>query len=158
MNFLKQILAVICLLIGLLLIALPARADQQGAAQTFLSPTNMPAIITGGANSNALNSVIVLRKGQGLGLQWLFNGSASTNTANGVMLLTPSIDGTNYDTTSWVFSRPAIGTGTTVATTNWSPLALAGYYSIEITAMTNANLGAVSTLTNQGVLFNRPNL
>ncbi|MDE2102209.1 MAG: hypothetical protein KGL39_33495 [Patescibacteria group bacterium] len=142
--------ALIALVFGLLFSA--RAADTQGYPQTFVPLSNLPAVLANLSVSNSFPDYITLRKGQGLAMQYQFD-SAALATSNAVVLLYPSVDGTNYDTSPWVFARAAQTTNTVVATTNWSASTLSGYYSFKV-VLTNANSASV---TNLGLLFNRPN-
>jgi hypothetical protein len=126
-------------------------ASAQVTQTTLGAVTNLPAIVTATAGSNT-TSYIDIQNNSGLGLSWQFNVSAGTS--NAVLLLYPSIDKTNYDSAPWILIRNAAGTTAQCATTNWSAAQLRGYTSMKVGAMTNQNNG---TLTNNGVLFSRPN-
>lgn len=139
-------------LAALLLAPVAVQADQQGYPMTLSSPTNMPPIVTTGVNSNGLSSYVPVSPGRGLGLQWRFN--VSSGTTFGALQLAPSVDGTNASSEVWTWLQSANGTTDVVAKTNWARGSLDGISGIFILGMTNANAG---TLTNKGVLVNKPN-
>lgn len=140
--------------VGLLLAALVhplSSAIGQITPTTLGTVTNLPAIVSTASQSNT-TSYVDLHNESGLALSWKFNVSSGTSSA--VLLLYPSVDKTNYDTTPWQLIRNAANTTDQVATTNWSAAQLRGYTSLKIGALTNANAG---TLTNKGLVFSRPN-
>lgn len=126
-------------------------APAQLTPTTLLQVTNMPPIVTAGATSNQV-SVITINNNSGLALSWQFN--VSSGTSAGVLLLWPTVDGTNYDTVPWQLIRTATGTTDQIVTTNWDANKLKGYVALKVMGMTNANGG---TLTNKSLQFNRPN-
>lgn len=151
MKFNKWIIALAAL--AAVALGTPALAqDTQGYPQTFITLTNQPATVATATTATNYDYV-VLRKGQGLGLQWMFDSSAGTS--NAWISVYPSIDGTNYATTGTSLVGAANGTNYIVVSTNWSPSQLAGIYSFKIGAMANA--GSSGVLTNKGVIVNRPN-
>jgi hypothetical protein len=119
-------------------------------APDIASVTNLPAIVNTATTSNT-TSYIKVRRGAGLSLNWKFNVSAGTS--NGVVLLVPSNDGTNYTAPPWQWLGTATSTTDTGAFTNWSAAQLSGIDSFKVTGMTNQNSG---TLTNKGIIYHRP--
>jgi hypothetical protein len=132
-------------------LALSTCAHAQLTSTTLRAVTNTPAIVTAIAGSNT-TTFIDINNNSGLAISWQFNVSAGTSNAD--LLMYPSVDKTNYETTPWVLERNAAGTTDRIATTNWDANKLRGYTSLKIGAMTNANNG---TLTNKGLQFSRPN-
>jgi hypothetical protein len=149
MKFKSRVLKALLLLAPLTSPLSPAFA--QLTQTTLGAVTNLPAIVSTGAQSNT-TSYVDIKNNTGLALSWRFN--VSSGTSNAVLLLYPSVDKTNYDTVPWQLVRNASGTTDQVATTNWNPMQLRGYTSLKIGALTNANAG---TLTNKGIVFSRPN-
>lgn len=132
--------------LALFAFALRARAQSQvGIYQptTLLNATNLPAVISPGGISNTVSIINVPQK-LGLSFTWKFNVSAGSS--NACESLTPSVDGTNYDTTPWTLNRNANGTTDVIATTNWTHNQLNSYRTLKIVGQTNQNAG---TLTNK---------
>lgn len=124
--------------------------DSQGQPQSLYAPTNEPATIS--AATAPTNAVFVtLLVGKGLGLGWTFNASAGSG--NATAYLYPSIDGTNYATTPWLWVNAENGTNILTAFTNWSQQTLAGLYGFKV-MFSNATGG---TFSNFGLVVNRPN-
>jgi hypothetical protein len=131
--------------------------DTQGYASTVLAPTGCPTNLAAGTTSNSLTAPIILRKGQGLGLSWTYNGSTNTS-----LTLTASADGTNYFPFSTLAQTNALatvnGTNLTTLGTNYSPATLAGLYSLNISAMTTTGTIALTNAhPSAPVIVNRPN-
>lgn len=158
-----EILVVIAILAILAAIALPnlfhakAATDTQGLPQSIISPSGCPTNIAAGQTSNNLTAPIILRKGQGLGLSWTYNGST-----NVTLVITASVDGTNYFAFCTLAQTNALALvqSNNFATlgTNFSIANLAGIYSLNILSM--GNLGTIA-LSNQvptaPITVNRPN-
>jgi Tfp pilus assembly protein FimT len=145
---LHEVLLIIAVIGILSMFSVPRASAQTGP--DLQSATNLPATVAT-ATQSATTSYIDLYSDSGLALSWKFN--VSSGTSAGVVLLYPSVDKTNYDTTPWIWLRNANGATDVIATTNWSAQQLRGYRSLKIGALTNASAG---TLTNKLLLFNRP--
>lgn len=146
------LLAVIALIALLVLCLLPAaKADTQGLPSTTLACTNVPPTLPPNWATNFV-SIIPLHNYSGLALETIIN--AASNSANVGIFLSPSVDGTNFDTRPWPWVVTLNGPTNVVATTNWDVNRLRGYQAIAITGMTN---GGGATITNFGFTFNRPN-
>jgi hypothetical protein len=128
------------------LVVLTPPASAQVTPTKLVTVTNLPATVATGAISNS-TSYVDISPGQGLAFSAKFAVSSGTTAAP--VLLYPSVDGTNYASTAWQFFVPVNGGTPQIGTTNFSPAALAGYKSIKVGALTNANAG---TLTNQGIV------
>lgn len=113
--------------------------------------TNLPASISAGAGSNQV-SRLTLRQNTGLALEAL--GNTANGVTNVVYVLRFSTDGTNDQTTPINWVVVASGPTNFVAVTNWSAAQLAGFTSLNLTAITNQNGGA---FTNLGVNWSRWN-
>lgn len=117
--------------------------------------TNLPATL--GTNAGIYTTNIVpLTKNCALALSARFNTSSST--ANGILAGSFSVDGTNFGCAPFLL----VGAATTTAPangvtcwTNFTQNQLAGFCALNITAATNS---AAVTLTNLGVVANRPTL
>jgi prepilin-type N-terminal cleavage/methylation domain-containing protein len=145
------VIAIIALLAAILLPShVRAQTDQQGLPQVLTVPTNQPATIS--AATAPTNQVfLTFRVGKGAGLGWTFNASAGSG--NATAYLYPTIDGTNYATTPWLWVNAENGTNILTVFTNWSPQTLAGVYGFKV-MFSNATGG---TFTNFGLVANRPN-
>lgn len=157
---LAQVLAIIgitavCLYAGFISLR-AAPTDTQGLAYSIYAPATQPATVTTLAVSNQ-TTVVVLRKGQGLGVAWNYTGAT-----NATLEFFPWLDatGTNVAPVPWAMitttntlASVMPATKTITVTTNWSPAALAGYYGMNITISNGASV----TLTNNGITVNVPN-
>ena len=146
----KHLFAVIAIIAIVSFLALTQSAQAQVYPYNLIAPTNLPTVVAAGATSNSLSSDIVLNPGKGLALSAKFVTGAGTS--NIVVQLTPTVDGTNYETTNWQWTFAANGGTAVLRTTNWSAATLAGYTKLRITGITNQN---ASIITNQGVYANR---
>lgn len=152
MNTIKRIAAMACVAIAVVALAsLPAHGQVTSTTLTNLS--GLPSIINVNTTSNTA-AYIDLVQGKGLAASWKF--TASAGTSNAVLRFYPTLDGTNYATTTR-FQLVANATDTTqvIATTNWSALDLAGYRRLKLGQMYNQN--ATGIVTNEGVMYSRQN-
>jgi hypothetical protein len=146
----------------------PATADSQGFPSTFLSLTNLPALLaTGGSVSN---QYVPLRITSGLGVQTIFQPTNSAATGTVTVVEYPSIDGSNEVNVAPFGTQiyTANGTNVIIGYTNWSQLQLkgitglffnitnsSGFYIYLNTGITNwANTNAPYP---GGITLNRPN-
>lgn len=143
-----KIIASLTVLASLMLAFTAAAQVTPGQSGAF---TNLPAVIPAGAYSNQV-SRLTLRQNTGLALEAL--GNTSSGVTNVVYVLRFSTDGTNDQTTPINWVVPATGSSNYVAVTNWSAAQLAGFTSLNLTAITNQNGG---TFTNLGVNWSRWN-
>ena len=128
---------------------LAPRAWSQTTPGQYGTFTNLPATVAAGAVANQ-TSRLTLQQNTGLALAALGNVSAGTN--NVVYQLRFSTDGTNDQTVPINWIIPATGVTNFVAVTNWSAAQLAGFSTLNLTAISNQNSG---TFTNQGVNWSR---
>ena len=151
----KVAFATLALAVLAMLAPPPAQADSQGMPTTMVAATNIPAIVTTSTYSNNINSFIPIYQGKGLAIQSIYQWSATT-AGNNVMVLAPTVDGTNYATTNYiVWITPSTGSATNqVATTNWARGTLDGFQGMFILTISNTVSG---TLTNKGVTYSVPN-
>lgn len=130
-------------LLALVALAITATAQvTPGYTGTF---TNLPAVFASTNTTTSTTNVLVLRQNSGLSLQSVL-GATATGPAG--MWIWFSVDGTNYPATPQIITLTA---GTTAGTlqTNYSPAALAGYYSVKV-QLTN---GLAGSLTNQQTIW-----
>jgi hypothetical protein len=140
--------SIILVMMALLaMLVLPAQAQPQIQPYqpiTLIPFTNLPTVLTAGSFSNTTSYVDVPQK---FGLSFSLKFNASAGTSNVCVIITPTNDGTNYDTTGWALNRNANGATDVVLTTNWTHGQLNAFRRLKIMQMTNQNNG---TVTNKG--------
>lgn len=141
-NIFRFLLAVAAVA-AILLAPAPCRAQvTPGYNGAF---TNLAATFASTNTTTATTNVLVLRQNSGLALQSVL-GCTATGPAG--LWVWFSVDGTNYPATPTIITG-TVGTTATTIQTNWSPAALAGFYSVKL-QLTN---GAAGTLTNQQTIY-----
>lgn len=132
-------------------------ADQQGYPQTFYVPTNLPTVVPAASGSNQ-TSIVTITPGKGAGFTWSFSTQATNVVKTAIVYIYASVDGTNYAANPFatLTGTPNGTSGTNVVTfsTNWSSATLAGFYSLNISEITNT--AGSSILTNWVFLVNKP--
>ena len=150
-NKIKSCAGMVLLTLVSLFTALESQA--QVTSPTLIPIANFPSVLTSGATSTTTNTIALTKK-CGMALQGTFNVSAGSS--NVVVQGSFTVDGTNYSTVqnqgAWTWIINANGATKVTASTNWTPLQLAGYSGINITTITNQNSG---TLTNFGFTASR---